>query len=94
MELVTARAFTVQQSGPLKHRQVLGDGLPGWRDRVLAGQPGANLKERLAIPLHQLVEDGGPSRIGKCLQQRFHLPIKGKRTLACQESGYGMLHTS
>jgi len=50
-------------------RQVLGDGLPGRADLMPHGQPGADLEQRLTVPLGQLVQDDPPGRVGQRPEQ-------------------------
>ena len=74
------------QPGRRQHVQVLRDGLPGERKVVLHRKPGANLEQRLAVPLAQGVEDRPPCRGHQCLEHVGHVPMIGKWRLACQRA--------
>jgi hypothetical protein len=62
VELVAALPTGVDQPRALEDVEVLGDGLPRGAQAVLGDQPGAQLKQRLAVPVEQLAHQ---DRIGK-----------------------------
>jgi hypothetical protein len=63
VELVATLAAGPDQAGRLQDLQVLRDGLSGRSQAVSHDQPGAELEERLAVALHEFVEDGSPRRV-------------------------------
>jgi hypothetical protein len=66
------------QARVLEDVEVLGDGLAARAHPVPADQPGAQLEQRLAVPVLQLVEDGAPGRVGEGLEQVAHTHTIGK----------------
>jgi hypothetical protein len=78
VELVTALASGRDESGVLEEIEMLRDGLTRHREPMLRRQTGADLEERLALPLGQLVEDRAPRRVG----QRFEDVADGSRLYA------------
>ena len=65
-------------SGPgrlFEHVEVLRDRLPGRPETVLRGQPRAELEQRLAVALGQLIEDRPPGRIRQRLEDVAHATI-------------------
>jgi hypothetical protein len=54
---------------------------------VLHRQPGAELEQRLAVALDELVEDRPPRRVGECLEHVTHRRHDRQvPTLACQKA--------
>ena len=47
-------------------------------------QADAQLIQRLAVPIAQLVENGAPRRCCQCIEEIGHGEILGKSGLACQ----------
>src|SRR5690349_11470084 len=88
VELVPAFAPGPHQARLLELIQVLGDRLPGQRDLVLHGQAGADLEERLVVPLGQLVQDQPAGRVRDRLEDVTHRASIGKWWLACRRLGY------
>src|SRR4051794_36560816 len=83
MELVPALAAGGDEAGLLQDVQVLGDGLPARAEPVPADQPGAQLEQRLVVPLLELVEDGPPGRVREGFEDVAHDGTIGKYPLAC-----------
>jgi hypothetical protein len=65
MELVATVATSSNEASLLEDVEVLGDGLTARSDAVLDRQPGAELEERLAVPLRELIEDQSSGLVGK-----------------------------
>src|SRR3954465_9047692 len=63
VELVAALAAGPHQPRRLEDVQVLRDRLPGRADLVPADQPGAQLEQRLAVPLLEFVEESAAGGI-------------------------------
>ena len=72
MKLVSTLPLRRDESGRLEHVEVLRDGLPRQAQAVLHRQSGAELKQRLAIPLVQFVENRSPRRSDQCLEDIGH----------------------
>jgi len=60
VKLVAPLALGCNQPGRFEQFKMLRDTLAGSRDLVLHRQAGAQLEQRLAIPLGQFVEDRPP----------------------------------
>jgi hypothetical protein len=75
---VAALAAPDDEAGVLEDVEVLGDGLTARAHAVPGDQPGAQLEQRLAVPVLQLVEDGAPGRVGEGLEHVAHGPTIGK----------------
>src|SRR5262249_31136427 len=84
MELAPALPLGRQQSGRLEDVEGLRDGLPRQPEPVLHRQPTAQLEQRLAVPLLQLVQDRPPGRRGESLENVAHAGIIRKSRLAYQ----------
>jgi hypothetical protein len=83
VELVAALPAGPHQGGLLEDGEVLGDGLARGAEPVPAGQPAAELEQRLATPFLQFVEDGPPGRVRQGLEHVAAHPLSiGKCTLA------------
>jgi hypothetical protein len=54
--LVATSSFGGDESGFFEDREVLGDGLAGGAESVLHGQAGADLEQRLAVAVDELVD--------------------------------------
>jgi hypothetical protein len=67
---------------------VLRDRLPRGRDLVPHDQPIADLEERLAIAVGQLVEDLASRGIGQGFEHIAHIPMIGKQLLAYQPRSF------
>jgi hypothetical protein len=80
--LVAALPTSGDQTRALEDVEVLGDGLPGGAQAVLGGQPGAELEQRLTVPVQQLVEERTPSRVREGLEHIAHCHRIGKHSLA------------
>jgi hypothetical protein len=77
--LVATSSFGGDESGVFEDGEVLGDGLAGGAESVLHGQAGADLEQRLAVPVDELVEDGSTCRVAQRLVQLgCHAHIIGK----------------
>ena len=75
MELRAARASRPDKAGRLEHVEVLGDGLPAASEPMARKKPMADLEERLAVAIGELVEDRPPCPVGQGLEQKVvHLP--------------------
>ncbi len=61
--LVATSSLGSDESGRFEDEQVLGDGLAGGAESVLHGQSGADLEQRLVVPLQEFVEDGSTCRV-------------------------------
>jgi hypothetical protein len=61
---------------------VLGDGLAGRTEAVLGRQAAAQLEQRLAVPVPELVEDHAPGRVGEGAEHVTHESTIGKSLLA------------
>src|SRR5258706_176150 len=72
VELVTALAAGLDQTRGLQNVEVLRDRLPRRAKPVLGRQARADLKERLPVPVGQLVEDRAARRIRQCLEDVTH----------------------
>jgi hypothetical protein len=68
----------VHQTRCLKQIEVLRDRLPRGRDLVPHDQPIADLEERLAIAVSQLVKDLASRRIGQGFEHIAHATSIGK----------------
>src|SRR5674476_1009690 len=68
MERVAALPVPQDQPGVLQHVKMLGDRLPAGGEAVLHGEAGAELEERLPVPVHQLVEDRSPGGVREGLE--------------------------
>lgn len=84
VELVPALATGLDQTRSLENLEVLRDRLPRRAKPVFGRQPRADLKERLAIPVGQLVEDCAARGIGQGLEDVTHTTTLCKQLLACQ----------
>src|SRR5665647_503831 len=84
MERVAALTVPRNKPGVLQHVQVLGDRLPAGGQAVLHGEAGAELEERLPVPVHQLVEDRSPGGVREGLEHVAHGSTIGKLRLARQ----------
>src|SRR5687768_2090289 len=82
VELVATLAAGPHQARSLEDVQVLRDGLPGRGEPVPADQPAAQLEQRLAVPLLELVEDHAPGRVRERLEHVAHGHSIGKYSLA------------
>ncbi|MFN8050490.1 MAG: hypothetical protein U0Q22_03550 [Acidimicrobiales bacterium] len=78
MELVATVASGRHEAGLLEHVEVLGDGLPRGGELVLGREAGAELEERLAVAVDELVQYGAPSRVGEGLEHVSHALTIGK----------------
>ena len=67
VELVAALPPRSDEPCLLEDIEVLGDRLTGRVEAVVADQPDAELEQRLAIALSQLIEDRPAGRVGECL---------------------------
>jgi hypothetical protein len=67
---------------------MLRDGLARQPELMLHGQPTAQLKKRLAIAFHQLVENRPSRWSGDCFEDVAHGFTIGKWLLACQGPGH------
>src|SRR5215218_5519430 len=65
VELVPALPPGPHQPRRLQDVEVLGDRLPRRAQPVLGREPGAELEQRLPVPLAELVEDRPPGRVGE-----------------------------
>lgn len=77
MELVSALAPAAYETSRLQHLQVLRDRLSRQPELVLHREPGAELEQRLAVSILELVENRSPrgrrkrvEHIGQCHQYR------------------------
>lgn len=84
MEFVFAPALARDKTNSLKHLQMLRNRLSRQPHLMLHGKTSAQLKQRLAIPLHEFVKDRPSRWCGKRLKDIAHLSIIGKWRLACQ----------
>ena len=83
--LVATPSFRCDESGVFEDRQMLGDCLAGGAESMLHGQAGADLEQRLAVPVDELVKDGSTCRVvERLVQLGGHNSNIGKSTLACQ----------
>src|SRR5262249_60089421 len=84
VELIPALAPRFDQPCVLEDVEELRDRLPAGAQPMLVRQPGADLEQRLAIPLGQLVEARSPRRVGQGLEYVTQAPrMTGKLSLAC-----------
>src|SRR5215470_14306665 len=74
VELVPALAAGLDQARGLQNVEVLRDRLPRRAKPVLDRQARADLKQRLPVPVGQLVEDRAARRIGQGLEDVTHTP--------------------
>src|SRR4029453_3769768 len=74
----------VHQTGSFKQIEVLRDRLSRGGDLVPHDQPIADLEERLAIAISQLVEDLASGGIGQGFEHIAHVTMIGKYFLAYQ----------
>src|SRR5262245_362370 len=74
VELVPALAAGLDQTRGLQNVEMLRDRLPRRAKPVLDRQARADLKERLPVPVGQLVEDRAARGIGQCLEDVTHTP--------------------
>src|SRR5215470_2224145 len=84
VELVPALAAGLDQARGLQNVEVLRDRLPRRAKPVLDRQARADLKERLPVPVGQLVEDRAARGIGQGLEDVTHTRTLCKQILACQ----------
>ena len=87
VEGVAALAPPVDEPGRLEDVEVLGDRLSARGQAVGAHHAGAQLEQRLAVPLGEGVQQGPPGGVGQRLEQGvrvIHVPTIGKHSLACQ----------
>jgi hypothetical protein len=82
VELVAALSTGGDQSSALEDVEMLGDGLPRGAEAVLGRQPGAQLEQRLAVPVQQFVEQCAPGRVREGLEHVAHHAMIGKYSLA------------
>src|SRR5690606_39842481 len=92
VELVAPRATGADEPRGLEDLEVLGDRLPGRGELVTRGEAGADLEERLAVAVHELVEDRATGRVREGLEHVRHASTIGKYALACQCRG-GRVHS-
>src|SRR5918998_165910 len=85
VELVAALAPDADEAGLLQDVEVLRDRLPRRSDAVLRQQPAAELEQRLAVALFQLVEDRPPRRIRKRLEH-IHDVEEHRQAATCMSS--------
>jgi hypothetical protein len=77
--LVATSSFGGDESGGFEDGEVLGNGLAGRAESVLHDQAGADLEQRLAVPVDELVEDGSTCRVvQRLVQLGCHAHIIGK----------------
>lgn len=69
-------SFGGDEPGVLEDGEVLGDGLARGAEAVFHGQSGAELEQRLTVPVDELVKDGSTSRI---VQRLVQLPCHAPR---------------
>src|SRR5947207_2194654 len=74
VELVPALAAGLDHTRGLQDVEVLGDRLPRRAKPVLDRQTRADLKERLPVPVGQLVEDRAARGVGQGLEDVTHTP--------------------
>src|SRR6185369_9195203 len=72
VELVPALSPGPDEPSLLEDVEVLRDRLAGRSEAVVADQPDAELEQRLAIALLQLIEDRPAGRVGECLVEIAH----------------------
>jgi hypothetical protein len=68
VELVAPLAPRLDEAGGFEHVEVLRDCLPGGTEPVFERETRADLEERLAVSLRQLVEDLSPGFVGERLE--------------------------
>src|SRR5262249_19670568 len=84
VELVPALTAGLHEARGLQDVEVLRDRLPRRAKPVLRRQARADLKERLPVPVGQLVEDRAAGGIGQGLENVTHTRTLCKLSLACQ----------
>ena len=84
MELVSPLTSAGHKTRRFQHLQVLRDGLPGQSRLASQSKPGADLEERLTVPLDEFVENGPPGRRRECVKDITHVQTIGKWRLAYQ----------
>src|SRR5689334_8689252 len=90
MELVAAFPPRGDEPGVLEDAEVLGDRLPRGSQTVLGGEAGAQLEQRLAVSVAELVEDHPAGGIGQRLEHVSHTAETiGKQLLAYQPARWG-----
>src|SRR5690606_28540735 len=92
VELVAPLATGADEPRGLEDLEVLGDRLPGRGELVARGEAGADLEERLAVAVHELVEDRATGRDRARHEHVRHASTIGKCTLARQCRG-GRAHS-
>jgi len=78
VELVPSLAPAAHQARRLEHRKVLRNGLSRQSEPVLHRQTGAELEQRLAVAVGELVEDRAPGRRRKRMEDITDVWIIGK----------------
>lgn len=73
MEFVSPRTFGDHETNGFQQVEVLGDRLSGHPQAVFHRQPSAQLEQRLAIPVVQLVQNRPSRRRSQCFEDVTHL---------------------
>ena len=82
MEFVSALTRSGDQARGLEHFEVLRDALASHADIVLHGEACAQLKERLAVALDELVENSAPDRRHDRFEDVAH-GLDNRQVMAC-----------